>query len=90
MEHESIVWNPGRASEGYEKVDWAARYSPVLNAIRDEYPRRIAREHASIENSVHLLPKEIDDEVARVELDAVGVWVDALTAEQDLLAGWRE
>jgi len=51
----------------------------------------LAREHASMENRVHLLPKAIDDEVARTKLDAVGMGVDALTPEQEeFLAGWRE
>jgi adenosylhomocysteinase len=51
----------------------------------------LAKEHASMENRVHLLPKAIDDEVARLKLDAVGMGVDALTPEQEeFLAGWRE
>ena len=51
----------------------------------------LAKEHASMENAVHLLPKAIDDEVARTKLDAVGMGVDALTPEQEeFLAGWRE
>jgi adenosylhomocysteinase len=52
---------------------------------------RLANEHASMENRVHFLPKEIDDEVAATKLDAVGMGVDALTPEQEeFLAGWRE
>jgi adenosylhomocysteinase len=51
----------------------------------------LANEHASMEKKVHLLPKEIDDEVARTKLDAVGMGVDALTPEQEeFLSGWRE
>ncbi len=51
----------------------------------------LAREHASMDNRVHLLPKAIDDEVATTKLDAVGMSVDALTPEQEeFLAGWRE
>jgi adenosylhomocysteinase len=51
----------------------------------------LAKEHSSMENRVHLLPKAIDDEVARTKLDAVGMGVDALTPEQEeFLAGWRE
>ncbi len=51
----------------------------------------MAREHAAMENRVHLLPKAIDDEVARTKLDAVGMGVDALSPEQEeFLAGWRE
>jgi adenosylhomocysteinase len=51
----------------------------------------LANEHASMENTVHLLPREIDDEVAAMKLDAVGMGLDALTPEQEgFLAGWRE
>jgi adenosylhomocysteinase len=51
----------------------------------------LANEQASMENKVHLLPKEIDDEVAAMKLDAVGMGVDALTPEQEgFLAAWRE
>ncbi len=51
----------------------------------------LAKEHSSMENRVHLLPKAIDDEVARTKLDAVGMGVDALTpGQEEFLAGWRE
>jgi adenosylhomocysteinase len=44
-----------------------------------------------MENKVHLLPREIDDEVATMKLDAVGMGVDTLTPEQEgFLADWRE
>jgi adenosylhomocysteinase len=44
-----------------------------------------------MEPAVHLLPKEIDDEVARVKLNVVGMGVDALTPEQEeFLRGWRD
>src|SRR5215208_795041 len=60
-------------------------------AIQALCAHRLANEHASMENRVHLLPKEIDDEVARTKLDVVGMGVDALTPEQEeFLAGWRE
>ena len=52
---------------------------------------RLANEHASMENRVHLLPAEIDDEVARTKLGTVGMAVDALTPEQEeFLTAWRE
>jgi adenosylhomocysteinase len=52
---------------------------------------RLANEHASMGNRVHLLPAEIDDEVARTKLDTVGMGVDALTPEQEkFLTAWRE
>jgi adenosylhomocysteinase len=51
----------------------------------------LAKEHGRMEPAVHLLPKEIDDEVARIKLDAVGMRVDTLTPEQEqFLLGWRD
>jgi adenosylhomocysteinase len=60
-------------------------------AIQALCAHRLANEHASMENKVHLLPREIDDEVARTKLDVVGMGIDTLTPEQkEFLAGWRE
>jgi adenosylhomocysteinase len=60
-------------------------------AIQALCAHHLANNHSSLENKVHLLPKEIDDEVARIKLDAVGMGVDSLTPEQEeFLASWRE
>jgi S-adenosylhomocysteine hydrolase len=37
----------------------------------------------TMEPAVHPLPQEIDDECARIRLNAVGMGVDALTSEQE-------
>ncbi len=37
MRGESVVRDPGLAPDGHKKIDWAARHSPVLNAVRDKY-----------------------------------------------------
>jgi adenosylhomocysteinase len=60
-------------------------------AIQALCAHHVANNHSTMENRVHLLPKEIDDEVARIKLDAVGMGVDSLTAEQErFLASWQE
>jgi adenosylhomocysteinase len=60
-------------------------------AIQALCARHLANEGARLGNGVHLLPKEIDDEVARIKLGAVGMGVDSLTPEQvAFLAGWRD
>ncbi len=60
-------------------------------AVQALCAHRLANDSSSMEPKVHLLPKEIDDEVARLKLGAVGMGVDALTEEQRrFLAGWRE
>jgi adenosylhomocysteinase len=60
-------------------------------AIQALCAHHLANNFKTMEPTVHLLPKEIDDEVARTKLDAVGMGVDALTPEQEeFLQGWRD
>jgi adenosylhomocysteinase len=60
-------------------------------AIQALCAHHLANNHETMEPTVHLLPKEIDDEVAGTKLDAVGMGVDALTPEQEgFLQGWRD
>jgi adenosylhomocysteinase len=60
-------------------------------AIQALCAHHLANDYKTMEPAVHLLPKEIDDEVARTKLNAVGMGVDALTAEQEeFLRGWRD
>jgi adenosylhomocysteinase len=50
----------------------------------------IARHHAELEARVHDVPVEIDREVARLKLEAMGVTIDVLTQEQErYLASWE-
>ena len=53
----------------------------------------IDRKHKGLENGVHEVPKSIDDEVAKLKLESVGVEIDVLTKEQEeylMLAGVDE
>lgn len=60
-------------------------------AIQALCAHHLANNHTSMKPRVHLLPKEIDDEVARTKLEAVGMGVDSLSSEQkEFLASWRE
>ena len=44
-----------------------------------------------LDNAVHTVPGAIDSEIARLKLDAMGIAIDALTAEQQsYLASWQE
>ena len=50
----------------------------------------VARHHAELETRVHDVPVEIDREVARLKLAAMGVIIDVLTPEQErYLASWE-
>src|ERR671912_681593 len=58
-------------------------------AIQALCAHHLANNHKGMSPAVHQLPEEIDDEVARMKLDAVGMGVDALTREQEsFLASW--
>jgi adenosylhomocysteinase len=44
---------------------------------------------AELENRVLAVPKELDEEIARLKLESLGVGIDALTPEQrDYLSSW--
>ncbi len=50
----------------------------------------IAKHHKDLELAVHDVPQEIDREVARLKLQAMGVRIDTLTEEQQkYLASWE-
>ena len=51
----------------------------------------VAKNHADLERRVYVVPKELDDEVARLKLESMGVEIDSLTPEQEkYLASWDE
>ncbi|MDQ3285925.1 MAG: adenosylhomocysteinase [Actinomycetota bacterium] len=60
-------------------------------AIQALCAHHLTNNYKGMTPGVHLLPREIDDEVARTKLDAVGMGVDALTPEQEeFLLSWRD
>ena len=51
----------------------------------------MAQNGPSLEKRVYAIPEEIDKEIARLKLSAMGVEIDVLTAEQEkYLASWEE
>jgi adenosylhomocysteinase len=57
-------------------------------ALAVEY---VARRHSELDAGVHAVPAEIDREVARLKLEALGVTIDAMTPEQARYVGsWQE
>jgi adenosylhomocysteinase len=51
----------------------------------------MVKNRGKLETKVHKVPDEIDKEVARLKLRAMGVEIDSLTAEQEkYLASWEE
>ena len=49
----------------------------------------IAREHKTLSKAVHRLPAAVDQEIARLKLQSMGIDIDTLTPEQvDYLASW--
>jgi adenosylhomocysteinase len=60
-------------------------------AIQALCAHHLANNHGRLNPAVHLLPKEIDDEVARIKLSVLGMGVDDLTPQQDeFLRSWRD
>ncbi len=57
-------------------------------ALAAEY---MIKNHAKMENKVYSVPEEIDREIARIKLSAMGIDVDVLTEEQvNYLNSWEE
>jgi adenosylhomocysteinase len=53
--------------------------------------RHVLENHKKLEKKVYSVPDEIDREVARLKLDAMGVRIDRLTPDQEkYLASWSE
>ncbi len=53
--------------------------------------KHMVENHESMDNGVYGVPEEIDKEVARLKLEAMGVRIDRLTAEQEAyLSTWKE
>jgi adenosylhomocysteinase len=49
------------------------------------------KNHATLEKRVYAVPEELDKQVAKMKLEAMGVRIDRLTPEQEAyLAGWSE
>jgi adenosylhomocysteinase len=50
----------------------------------------IVREHKNLENKVYRMPEEIDRNIAALKLEAMGVEIDTLTAQQEkYLVSWQ-
>jgi adenosylhomocysteinase len=53
--------------------------------------RYMLNNHDKLENNVYVVPKEIDQEIARLKLEAMGICIDTLTDEQSAyLSSWQE
>lgn len=56
-------------------------------ALAAEY---VTKNHQSLERKVYSVPTEIDNEIARLKLKAIGISIDTLTAEQEhYLSSWE-
>jgi adenosylhomocysteinase len=57
-------------------------------ALSAEY---LVKNHATLGNGVHVVPREIDAEVGRLKLATMGISIDTLTAEQTAYnESWEE
>lgn len=57
-------------------------------ALSTEY---IVKKHKELENAVYSVPKHIDENIAKLKLDSMGIKIDTLTAKQEkYLSSWEE
>ncbi len=74
------------AAEGHPSSIMAMSF--CNQAMAAEY---LVKLKGKLEAKVHVLPEEKDDEIARLQLDAMGIKIDSLTAEQKkYMASWKE
>ncbi len=74
------------AAEGHPAI--VMDMSFANQALSAEY---VVQNAASLEKKVYVVPKEIDDEIARLKLATMGIDIDRLTEEQaKYLASWDE
>ena len=74
------------AAEGHPSEVMATSFAG--QALACEY---IVKNKGRLSASVHKLPEEIDDAIAKMQLDSMGVEIDTLTAEQKkYLHSWQE
>ena len=51
----------------------------------------LARKHKELEKKVYSVPRDIDEDIARLKLDAMGIKIDKLTPKQkEYLSSWEE
>ncbi|MGH9470871.1 MAG: adenosylhomocysteinase [Terriglobia bacterium] len=74
------------AAEGHPAV--VMDMSFANQALSAEF---MVKNASNLENKVYIVPTEIDQEIARLKLDSMGLAIDTLTAEQvEYLASWAE
>jgi adenosylhomocysteinase len=74
------------AAEGHPAI--VMDMSFANQALSAEY---VVQNAATLEKKVYVVPKEIDDEIARLKLATMGIEIDTLTEEQArYLASWDE
>ena len=58
---------------------------------KDSVAEYLVKNRGKLENKVYQLPSEIDKNIARLKLLAMGITIDKLTAEQEkYLSSWQE
>ena len=60
----------------------------ALQALSGRY---VVQNHGQLNNDVHRVPDEIDEEIARLKLKCSGVFIDELLPEQEqYLVSWND
>ena len=74
------------AAEGHPPTIMAMSF--INQAYACEY---LVQKNGKLKPGVHELPPEKDDEVARLQLEAMGIKIDSLTDEQKkYISSWQE
>ena len=63
----------------------------LISLVDTEWILYIKENEGKLEKKVYRIPKEIDQEIAKLKLDTMGIKIDKLTPEQEkYLTSWQE
>ena len=62
----------------------------LMRTLKEGGAEHIAKNANTMEKKVYVLPKELDNEIAQIKLESMGMNIDALTEEQvKYLSSWQ-
>ena len=84
MRHLCPVRLSRRAADDFEGLGRGRFDTIILNSVAQYFPSAeyLVKNRENLKPGVYVVPKDIDQEVGRLKLEAMGVKIDKLTAEQ--------
>ena len=89
-EHALLAASMGLAVKGVDVAQTAIEMARGKARLRGLSAEFLVKNKGTLENGVHLLPDEVDVEIASLKLEAMGVRIDTLTPEMlEYMSSWE-